>query len=79
MQNVIKWFHEDDEFCAAADAAHPLDFNDPNGLVGNMYMHDLDRTCNSCLSTRQKASDAGIYGIGEITTRFALKPQHRPP
>lgn len=64
MQNVIKWFHEDKDFCEAAQAAHPLDFNDPNGLVGNMYMHELDRQCNHCLSERSRASDAGIYGIG---------------
>lgn len=69
MQNVIKWFHEDEDFCAAADAAHPLNFKDPDGLVGNLYMNELDRQCNSCLSRRTKASDAGIYGAG-MTANF---------
>jgi len=71
LQNVIKWAHEDEEYREAADAAHPLDFNDVDGLVGNMYMHLLDKDCNYVLSKRQSSSDAGIYGLGVSLLSFA--------
>ena len=61
---MIKWAHEDEEYRQAADAAHPLDFGDVNGLVGNMYMNLLDKDCRHVLSERKQASDAGIYGFG---------------
>ena len=66
MPNVIKWLHENEEFRQAPDAAHPLDFTDKEGLMGNPYMILLDRACNHCFSARQKASDAGLYVLGML-------------
>lgn len=64
MANVLRWFHEDEEFRAAADAQHPLNFDNPDALSGSIYMNLIDSDCKNCLSTRERASDAGVYGIG---------------
>lgn len=66
LPNVIKWFHEDAQFREAADAAHPPDFQDPDGLFGNPYLHLLDDACNGCFSKRQSASEAGLYVLGAM-------------
>lgn len=64
MEAVLRWFHEDEGFRQAAEAAHPLDFKDRDGMAGSMYLHLLNQDCKRRLSKRKDAYGAGVYGVG---------------
>lgn len=71
MQNVLKWFHEASDFRAAADAVHPLNFQDGNQITGSLYLNEVDRVCRHRLSKRASAFDVGIYGLGALHETYS--------
>lgn len=78
MESVIKWFHEDESFRQAAVDAHPLDFTDPDGVAGSLYMNMLDNDCKKVLSERSDAHGAGIYGMGAPSPALLQSPVRYP-